>query len=74
MPGHSRLPKADCAVAVREFDEAREWLGRVDWRLMPPLAVEVWLFDLEEGWQSLFVDDRRRIRWHAGWLADLTST
>ncbi|MGI8723738.1 MAG: NUDIX hydrolase [Geodermatophilaceae bacterium] len=159
--------QADCALAVREFDEAREWLGRVEWRLMPPLAVEVWLFDqrleqvllvkhrwrvwvppggavepgetpreaaarelheetglrvhllalpaavavrsyhpewsatlglsyaaiadrsspltpeigqpvawtsLEEGWQSLFGEDRRRIRWHAGWLADLTST
>lgn len=52
--------QADCALAVREFDEAREWLGRVDWRLMPPLAVEVWLFDqrLE---QVLLVKHRWRV-------------
>lgn len=52
--------EADGALAVREFDRALEWLERARLRPMPPLAVEVWLFDqsLE---QVLLVRHRWRV-------------
>lgn len=52
----------DARLAVVEFDEAVQWLGRVREKLMDPLAVEVWVFD-EDLTQVLLVNHRWR-----GWV------
>lgn len=38
---------SDARQAVREYDNAREWLGRADGAAIGPLAAEVWVFDTE---------------------------
>ena len=51
--------EVDARRAVREFDNACQWLDRAKKALMSPLAAEVWVFD-EDLEQVLLVNHRWR--------------